>query len=193
VAQSAAEFRDVFRHALTSPAKLRQLRERVRNPITLNAFDVLMPIRGSPYPHLVRREVLTVPFNGRIQLICMTDYVVSFSRHATPRQADAIFHLDSSSISKCAKALCCQRAANLATRPRPECYWSARVRRVAMNCPGCSHDESRVLRTTGDPRERECTRCRHRWRTLEMSAEIAGKLAEAAEAARTLAAILPEG
>jgi transcriptional regulator NrdR family protein len=62
-----------------------------------------------------------------------------------------------------------------------------------MNCPVCSHDESRVLRTTGDRRERECARCRHRWRTLEMPAEIAVKLTEAAHAARALAAILPEG
>jgi transcriptional regulator NrdR family protein len=61
-----------------------------------------------------------------------------------------------------------------------------------MNCPVCAHDESRVLRTTGDRRERECMRCRHRWRTLEMPAEIAAKLSEAAHAARALAAILPE-
>jgi transcriptional regulator NrdR family protein len=62
-----------------------------------------------------------------------------------------------------------------------------------MNCPVCSHDESRVLRTTGDRRERECVRCRHRWRTLELPAEIAAKFSEAAKAARVLAAILPEG
>jgi transcriptional regulator NrdR family protein len=61
-----------------------------------------------------------------------------------------------------------------------------------MNCPVCSHDESRVLRTTGDRRERECMRCRHRWRTLEMQAEIAAKLSEAAQAVKALAAILPE-
>ena len=62
-----------------------------------------------------------------------------------------------------------------------------------MNCPVCAHNESRVLRTTGDRRERECMRCRHRWRTLEVPADIAGRLSEAAKAARALAAILPEG
>jgi hypothetical protein len=36
-------------------------------------------------------------------------------------------------------------------------------------------------------------RCRHRWRTLEMPAEIAGKLSEVAKAARALAAIFPVG
>jgi transcriptional regulator NrdR family protein len=61
-----------------------------------------------------------------------------------------------------------------------------------VNCPICSYDESRVLRTTGDRRERECMRCRHRWRTLEMPAEIAAKVSEAAKAAKALAAVLAE-
>ena len=74
-AHSAAQFRHVFRHALTSPAKLRQLRERVCNPITLNAFDVLTPIQGAPYPHLVRREALAVSFEKRVELIAMAHYV----------------------------------------------------------------------------------------------------------------------
>jgi hypothetical protein len=51
------------------------LRERVRNPITLNAFDVRIPIRGPPYPHLVRREALAVSFDKGIEPIAMANHV----------------------------------------------------------------------------------------------------------------------
>ena len=58
-----------------------------------------------------------------------------------------------------------------------------------MNCPICTHDETRVLRSRNGCRERECCRCRHRWPTrelaeqrveqLEMIEKLAGQLAGA--------------
>lgn len=42
-----------------------------------------------------------------------------------------------------------------------------------MNCPLCNHEETRVLRTTERAdkirRTRQCSRCGHRWATLEVS------------------------
>jgi transcriptional regulator NrdR family protein len=37
-----------------------------------------------------------------------------------------------------------------------------------MNCPLCKAD-SRVLRTTGPERRRECVRCGHRWTSVEIT------------------------
>ena len=39
-----------------------------------------------------------------------------------------------------------------------------------MNCPNCGSPETRVRRTDGDHRKRECTNCRHRWTTVEVHA-----------------------
>jgi transcriptional regulator NrdR family protein len=60
-----------------------------------------------------------------------------------------------------------------------------------VNCPICHHD-TRVLRTDGTERRRQCTRCLHRFTTVEQAKEKVNILEQAVEKAREIGHLLTE-
>lgn len=54
-----------------------------------------------------------------------------------------------------------------------------------MKCYLCGH-ESRVLRTVGHYRRRECKHCRHRWTTAEIPVEVEHQITTARKMAQAL-------
>ena len=62
-----------------------------------------------------------------------------------------------------------------------------------MNCPLCQNSDSRVVGGRLPVRRRECTKCRHRWSTVEVPAEDAKATARARELAKELLETLKEG
>lgn len=63
---------------------------------------------------------------------------------------------------------------------------------MSAPCSVCGHHESRVTRTDGNRRRRECTNCRHRWTTVEVDENRLERAEKAAKAVRALAADLAE-
>ncbi len=45
-----------------------------------------------------------------------------------------------------------------------------------MKCPVCHHPETRVTHSHNQVRRRECCRCKHRWRTYEVTEEEMQKI-----------------
>ena len=56
-----------------------------------------------------------------------------------------------------------------------------------MICEACNGAENTVLEVRGDRRRRECTTCRHRWTTFEISAERLERLQRIEELAAAIA------
>lgn len=66
-----------------------------------------------------------------------------------------------------------------------------------MNCPSCDFDRSMITRTVGDEhtvtRDRQCSGCGWRWKTVEAKSDEFQKLRALYEAVQKLPTVRPEG
>jgi transcriptional regulator NrdR family protein len=67
---------------------------------------------------------------------------------------------------------------------------SAPAQQQDQHCRVCHNEESLVVECRGTRRRRECTRCRHRWTTYEISAERLEQLEKLEEHATAIAGVL---